>query len=88
MASDYPTNPVNSDRAADNISGMAAFSSRGPVDDGRLKPDLSAPGTYILSTKSSQTTSTGWAAYNSSYTYMGGTSMATPITAGATALLL
>ena len=86
--SDYPTNPVNSDRAADNISGMAAFSSRGPVDDGRLKPDLSAPGTYILSTKSSQTTSTGWAAYNSSYTYMGGTSMATPITAGATALLL
>ena len=35
---------------ADNISGMAGFSSRGPTDDGRTKPDFVAPGTYILST--------------------------------------
>ena len=80
--------PISSDKLADNTSGMAAFSSRGPVDDGRIKPDISAPGTFILSTKSRSTTDTGWAAYNSSYTYMGGTSMATPLTAGATALLL
>ena len=80
--------PINNDRRADNASGMAAFSSRGPVDDGRIKPDISAPGTYILSTKSRSTTDVGWLAYNSSYTYMGGTSMATPLTAGATALLL
>ena len=67
---------------------MAAFSSRGPVDDGRLKPDVSAPGTFILSAKSRSTTSTGWLAHsNSDYTYMGGTSMATPLTAGAAALL-
>ena len=67
---------------------MAAFSSRGPVDDGRLKPDVSAPGTFILSAKSRQTTNTGWGSHtNSDYTYMGGTSMATPITAGASALL-
>ena len=67
---------------------MAAFSSRGPTDDNRLKPDVVAPGTFILSTKSRYTTSVGWGAYNSDYTYMGGTSMATPLTAGATALLL
>ncbi len=80
--------PINNDLRADNVSGMAAFSSRGPVDDGRLKPDISAPGTFILSTKSRSTSSVGWLAYNSSYTYMGGTSMSTPLTAGATALLL
>ena len=84
----FPANPINSDRVADNISGMAAFSSRGPVDDGRLKPDISAPGTMILSTKSSQSSSTGWGAYNSSYHYNGGTSMATPVVAGASALLI
>ena len=28
---------------------MAAFSSRGPTDDGRIKPDVVAPGTWILS---------------------------------------
>ncbi len=87
--SDYPSNPISSDKIADDPEGMAAFSSRGPTNDGRLKPDVSAPGTFILSTKSRQTTSNGWmAGPNSSYTYMGGTSMATPLTAGATALLL
>ena len=33
---DYPQDPINSDRMANNTEGMAAFSSRGPVDDGRL----------------------------------------------------
>ena len=85
---DYPQDPINSDKMANHSEGMAAFSSRGPVDDGRLKPDVSAPGTFILSTKSRQTTDTGWLAHsNSDYTHMGGTSMATPITAGASALL-
>ncbi len=84
----FPTNPINSDRTANNPEGLAAFSSRGPTDDSRLKPDIVAPGTFILSTKSRYTTSAGWGAYNSEYTYMGGTSMATPLTAGATALLL
>ena len=28
---------------------MAAFSSRGPTDDARIKPDVVAPGTWILS---------------------------------------
>ena len=85
---DYPTDPINSDKMANNTEGLAAFSSRGPVDDGRVKPDVSAPGTFILSAKSRSTTQTGWGAHsNSDYTFMGGTSMATPITAGASALL-
>jgi hypothetical protein len=46
---DFPVNPIRSDLIADNPSGMAAFSSRGPTDDGRIKPDVVAPGTYIIS---------------------------------------
>jgi hypothetical protein len=51
-----------------------------------------APGTYILSTKSSLAKgeeSRGWGPYNDndSYFYNGGTSMATPLAAGAVALI-
>jgi PGF-pre-PGF domain-containing protein len=77
----YPVNPVSSDYLANNPNGIAAFSSRGPTDDGRIKPDLIAPGTFIFSTRSSMSSGTGY------YTYMNGTSMATPITAGAAALV-
>ena len=73
---------------ADNSEGMAGFSGRGVTEDGRLKPDFVAPGTYILSTKSRFAGNCGWGAHSADYCYMGGTSMATPISAGATALLL
>jgi serine protease AprX len=73
---------------ADNINQIAEFSSRGPTKDGRVKPDIVAPGTYILSSRSSLAPdSSFWANYNSKYAYMGGTSMATPLTAGNVALL-
>jgi hypothetical protein len=32
---------------ADNADDMAGFSSRGPTDDGRAKPDIVAPGTHV-----------------------------------------
>jgi hypothetical protein len=85
----YLNEPIKSDRLANNVNGMAAFSSRGPTDDGRIKPDVVAPGTYILSTKSQgQYVGGGWGAGpNQYYWYMGGTSMATPLTAGAVALI-
>lgn len=86
---DYPANPIFSDQMANNPNGMAAFSSRGPTDDGRIKPDVVAPGTYIVSARShAPEAGTGWGVYpsNSHYLYMGGTSMATPLTAGAAAL--
>ncbi|WP_293758250.1 S8 family serine peptidase [Vallitalea sp.] len=70
----------------DNPNEIAPFSSRGNCDDGRIKPDIVAPGTWILSTKSSVAPASNyWAGYNNYYAYMGGTSMSTPLTAGAVA---
>ena len=85
---DYPTNPTRDDRLSDTRQELAAFSSRGPTDDGRIKPDLVAPGTNILSPRSRYISSNGWGAYsNSFYMYMGGTSMANPLIAGAATLV-
>ncbi len=83
----YSSDPLSGDKAANNSEGMAAFSSRGPTDDGRQKPELSAPGTFILSSRSRSTSASGWGTFDSNYVYMGRTSMATPITAGASALI-
>lgn len=35
------------DTGADNANDIISFSSRGPTDDGRFKPDIQAPGTHI-----------------------------------------
>jgi hypothetical protein len=84
---DYSVQPISNDHISDNPDGMAAFSSRGPTADGRFKPDVTAPGTNILSTRSSQISGSGWGPYDDYYMYFGGTSMSTPLTAGATALV-
>ncbi len=89
---DYPVPPLKDAPMADDPDDVVAFSSRGPTADGRIKPDVVAPGTYVLSTRSSRiaANNTGWAAYPANfarYMYDGGTSMATPLTAGALALL-
>jgi hypothetical protein len=81
---------------SDNIDGLAAFSSRGPVDDGRIKPDIVAPGTNVLSVRSSAFAGPGeplWGdlaagdPLNGLYCWSGGTSMSTPLVAGAAALV-
>ncbi|MBR6463100.1 S8 family serine peptidase [bacterium] len=64
--------------------GMAWFSSRGPCRDGRIKPDVVAPGTYIVSTLSSTEKTSVREDY---YCFMSGTSMASPITAGCCAVI-
>ncbi len=85
----FPVDPIYSDRLADDVNGMAAFSGRGPTDDGRTKPDIVAPGTYIISTRSADidSESNGWGSVDANYMYMGGTSMATPLVAGASTLI-
>ncbi len=90
--SDFPVNPLRSDKPSDNPVHMAAFSSRGPAKDGRIKPDLAAPGTNILSTRSQALDANvqGWGACTrprNKYMFDGGTSMATPLTTGAAAVV-
>jgi Mg-chelatase subunit ChlD len=140
-AETYPGGPVFSgiDDGADNQNEVAGFSCPGPAQNNRQKPDVVAPGTWILSTRSSVSTydsgpdglgpeevppaGTGdedgvWthaeavafglpgqpvlragdqntpvapagsgAGAADNYCFMGGTSMSTPITAGACALV-
>ena len=82
---------------------MAAFSSRGPTADGRIKPDVVAPGTWTLSGYASLFQQQydgspnpvngvyqydGWGfPFDDAYKYMGGTSMSTPLVAGAAAVV-
>ncbi|MCD6387936.1 MAG: S8 family serine peptidase [Desulfobulbaceae bacterium] len=88
---DYPVAPYRNDPMANNPEQVVAFSSRGPTQDGRVKPEVIAPGTFILSTRSSMIAlnNTAWSSFSPSrsYFYMGGTSMATPLTAGGAALI-
>ncbi len=56
---------------------LASFSSIGPTAIYQIKPDVTAPGVSIYSTSR-----------DNGYRYAGGTSMATPHVAGASALLL
>jgi hypothetical protein len=83
---------INSD---DN--SMTTFSSWGPTDDGRLKPDITAPGCQtngdggltapaFLDTNGNGNLDAGET--TNGYVSLCGTSMATPTSAGATALLI
>jgi serine protease AprX len=90
--SDYRVPPIKDDPMTDSsTTDVVAFSSRGPTNDKRIKPDIVAPGTFILSTRSRYIAlnNTGWAKFppNKDYFFMGGTSMATPLTAGGVAVI-
>ena len=91
----YPVNPIKDDPIANRTNGMAAFSSRGPCGDGRYKPDIVAPGTYVASTRTHAiplATPILWGqgtllAGDSNYVFSGGSSMSAPFVSGAAALL-
>jgi subtilisin family serine protease len=61
-----------------DLGKIAYFSSRGPTRDGRLKPEVVAPGYYVL----------GPGAGTNNYILEHGTSMASPVVAGLVALIL
>jgi uncharacterized repeat protein (TIGR01451 family) len=82
----YPASPIYLDGLSNNVAGMAAFSSRGPTLDGRIKPDVVAPGTNIVSARYPGA-NTGWGVYDAYYMYDGGTSMSTPLVAGGSAIV-
>ena len=97
--SSFTAEPLFSDVTAGNKEQMASWSSRGPTDDGRIKPDVVAPGTWILSGFSGLYQEgfgdplnpqnglyqwDGWGMpFSAAYKYMGGTSMSNPLAAGA-----
>ena len=72
--------------ASDDQDSVARFSSRGPTADGRVKPDIVAPGSKIVAARAAGT-SVGQVV-DEYYTTASGTSMATPHVAGLVALML
>lgn len=81
-----------------NIIGgaMTTFSSYGPTYDGRMKPDISAPGNNVCSSVSSFTnqslpsavTSVSFNGRNYKFCRFSGTSMSSPMVTGIVALML
>jgi subtilisin family serine protease len=78
------------------LQAIAPFSSKGPTRDGRIKPDITAPGMWIASALSKDVTETNCPdgmnslfvlTSDNTYWIMTGTSMATPHMAGGVALL-
>ncbi|MDD4172884.1 MAG: S8 family serine peptidase, partial [Kiritimatiellae bacterium] len=73
------TDAVSGGLRSPGSAAMTSFSSWGPTDDGRIKPDVVANGYYLRSTSY---------AGDTSYSTMSGTSMATPSAAGSAHLLV
>ncbi len=78
---------------ANNVNDIAGFSSRGPCDDGRVKPDLVAPGTHVQSAASPDPAYDGsgvcdkyYPAGQTIFAWSSGTSHSCPAVAGAASL--
>lgn len=81
---------------SETVGEVSSFSSYGPTADGRMKPEISAPGCFIISAVSSNDASgtimqadnnDSWERTNL-YGYMQGTSMSAPFVAGVVATWL
>lgn len=78
---------------SDDAHDMASFSSRGPTDDARIKPEMVAPGTHITGSQShaggydgSGVCDMTFPAGSTLYNLSSGTSHSTPVVAGMAAL--
>lgn len=72
-----------------SLGTLAYFSSHGPTRDGRLKPDMTAPGAWIGAALSKDSVANPQRVLSGGhYQMMAGTSMATPHVTGAVALVL
>lgn len=83
---------LNKNHQANNAGQVAAFSSRGPTADDRIKPDVVAPGTAILSARSRCQRSANGVYYTSSlgdesYQCSSGTSPSAALVAGYCAVI-
>ena len=78
---------------ADSARDIINFSGRGPTQDGRMKPDLVAPGTHVTGAAPQHVGYTGAGVCNKNfegspfYSLVSGTSQAAPHVAGAAAML-
>jgi serine protease AprX len=72
--------------AVDGTGNICMFSSRGPMKDGRIKPDVVAPGFKIVSCRASGIMENK--AIGKYYLAQSGTSMACPMVSGTVALML
>jgi len=79
---------------ADDMNSLISFSSGGPSTDGRVKPDIVAPGTHVTGARSQASGYTGsgvcgpdYPAGQSYYTWSSGTSHSCPAVAGGAAII-
>ncbi len=71
------------------VEVIADFSSRGPCEDGRIKPDVVAPGTWVSSLRSAVGNPLNASqVIDGYYQYMGGTSQSGPHVSGAAAVFV
>ena len=76
---------VGSTSCSPHLGGVSYFSSKGPTGDGRLKPDLVAPGERVISAAAGNLARRAQSFQGATYVENSGTSMAAPHVSGAAA---